>query len=133
MEVIMQMFNQETLAKAKTAESEEELLVLAKESGIDLTEEQAQVYFAQLNPRHGELADEELDNVSGGGCSNTYTADGVLLVQSNHTCGFYQCAVCQTAECHCNLEAICCSCSYFQSFLGDLRFNLCRNPSNWRQ
>lgn len=126
-------FSEDTHAKAKAAESVEELLVLVKESGMELTREQAQLYFARRNPQSGELADEELDNVSGGGCSNTYTADGVLLVQSNHTCVFFQCAVCQAAECHCNLEAICCCCSHFQSFLGDMKFNLCRNPSNWRQ
>ena len=31
-----------------------------------VTAEEAKNYFAQLNPKAGELADDELDNVSGG-------------------------------------------------------------------
>ena len=42
-------------------------MALAKESGIELSEDKAKEYFEQLN-RSGELSDEELDNVSGGGC-----------------------------------------------------------------
>ena len=41
--------------------------MLAKENGIELTEEEAQAYFAQLN-KSGELSDDELDAVAGGGC-----------------------------------------------------------------
>lgn len=68
-------FNKEVIEKAKQAKSIEEMLVLAKESSIELTEEQAHVYFEQLNPKSGELVDEELDNVAGGGACNT--GDGV--------------------------------------------------------
>lgn len=64
----MPSFSDETLAKAKTAGNAEALLDLAKESGIELTREQAQLYFAKLNPQSGELADEDLNNVSGGSC-----------------------------------------------------------------
>jgi hypothetical protein len=39
---------------------------MAKEEGINLTEAEAAAYFNQLNAAEGELADEELDNVSGG-------------------------------------------------------------------
>ena len=39
----------------------------AKENGVELTEEQAAEYFAQMH-QSGELSDEGLDNVSGGGC-----------------------------------------------------------------
>ena len=60
--------NNELIAKAKHAKSPEELLALAKENGVELTEESAQAYFNQLNPKMGELADDELDNVAGGGC-----------------------------------------------------------------
>ena len=54
------------------------LIALAKENGIELTEESAQAYFNQLNPKTGELADDELsdselDNVSGG-CGGGYDA-----------------------------------------------------------
>ena len=56
----------ELLEKAKTAKSAEELLEMAKAENIELTEEQAAKAFAELN-KIGELSDEELDNVAGGG------------------------------------------------------------------
>ncbi len=57
----------ELLEKAKQAKTAEELLALAKNEGIELTAEQAAKAFAELN-KTGELSDEELDNVAGGGC-----------------------------------------------------------------
>lgn len=60
--------NQELIEKAKEAKSAEELLAMAKEAGIELTEEQAEAYFAQLG--QGELGEEELAAVSGGGCGS---------------------------------------------------------------
>ena len=59
--------NNELIAKAKQAKSPEELMALAKENGIDITEEIANEYFGRLHPALGELSDEELDNVAGGG------------------------------------------------------------------
>ena len=61
--------NKEMLEKAKTAKNVEELLALAKENGVEITEEQAKEYFEKFNTKFGELADEELDNVAGGGCT----------------------------------------------------------------
>ena len=58
--------SKELLEKAKTAKSAEELLEMAKAENIELTEEQAAKAFAELN-KTGELSDEELDNVAGGG------------------------------------------------------------------
>lgn len=58
-------FTKEMLEKAKTAESAEELAEMAKEENIEMTEEEAAKAFAELH-KTGELADEELDNVSGG-------------------------------------------------------------------
>ena len=55
----------ELMEKAKAAESAEELLALAKENGMALTEEEAKKYYGRLHPDR-EIADEELDNVSGG-------------------------------------------------------------------
>ena len=62
--------NNELIAKAKEAKTAEELMALAKESGEEITEESAKAYFDLLNPKTGELSDDELDNVSGGGCYN---------------------------------------------------------------
>ena len=58
-------FTPEQITKAKAAKSVEELLALAKENGMELTEEEAKNYFEQWH-KEGELADDELDNVSGG-------------------------------------------------------------------
>ena len=62
------MMNEEMIAKAKEAKSAEELLALAKENGVELNEEDAKMYFEQFNAKKGELSDDELDAVAGGGC-----------------------------------------------------------------
>ena len=59
---------EELIQKAKEAKSAEELLALARENSIELTEEQAKACFARLHPAAGELTDDELDAVAGGGC-----------------------------------------------------------------
>ena len=58
-------FTPEQITKAKAAKSVEELLAIAKENGMELTEEEAAKYFAEWH-KEGELSDEELNNVSGG-------------------------------------------------------------------
>ena len=58
--------SKELIEKAKTAKSAEELLEMAKAENIELSAEQAAKAFAELN-KMGELSDEELDNVAGGG------------------------------------------------------------------
>ena len=63
----------ELVAKAKEAKTSEELMALAKEDGIDMTEESAALAFEQLNSKTSELSDSELDNVSGG-CGGGYDA-----------------------------------------------------------
>ena len=55
----------EQMQKAKQAKTAEELLTIAKENGVELTEEQASEYFAELH-KEGELTDDELDAVAGG-------------------------------------------------------------------
>ena len=67
------MMNEEMIAKAKEARSVEELIALAKENGVELTEEDAKMYFEQLNAKKGELSDDELDAVAGGGCGESKT------------------------------------------------------------
>ena len=58
-------FTNEQINKAKQAKTVEELLAIAKENGVELTEEQAKEYFAELH-KEGELSDEELEAVAGG-------------------------------------------------------------------
>ena len=56
------------LARAAQAATAEELLKLARAEGVSLTEAQAEALFVRLRPPTGELTDQELDAVSGGGC-----------------------------------------------------------------
>lgn len=83
--------NQELLAKAKEAKTPGELLSLAKENGIEMTDESAAAYFEITHPKAGELADDELDNVSGGGCRKS---DGRLVVSAGYSCGYWECNKC---------------------------------------
>ena len=64
-------FTKELLEKAKTAKTAEELAEMAKAEGMSMTAEEAEKIFAELN-RSGELSDEELDNVAGGGCTGRF-------------------------------------------------------------
>ena len=57
--------SKELLEKAKTAKTAEELLAMAKAENIELSAEEAEKAFAELN-KTGELSDEELNNVAGG-------------------------------------------------------------------
>ena len=64
----MKNLTPEMIEKAKAAKSAEELLSLAKENNIEMTADEAAIYFAQLNPGSGELDDDEHDAVAGGSC-----------------------------------------------------------------
>ena len=79
-------FTPELIEKAKSAKTPEELMALAKENGIELTEESAAAYFDRLHPQTGELSDDELDNVAGGGC---YSSGGRLKTTCGHKCRHY--------------------------------------------
>ena len=79
--------NRDLIAKAKAAKTVGELMALAKENGTELTEESAKAYFEQLHPKTGELSDEELDNVAGGGC---YHSSGNLLTTCGYKCKHYE-------------------------------------------
>ena len=46
-------FTPELIEKAKSAKTPEELLALAKENGIEMTEESAKAYFEQLQSQNG--------------------------------------------------------------------------------
>ena len=107
------------ILKAKQAKSPEELIALAKENGTEMTEESAKAYFDQLR-KTGELADEELDNVSGGAC---HTDDGRKIVTVAHECSRWKCKKCGGSPVgticrHCNgcgklcCCDTCCFCTY---------------------
>lgn len=59
----------EQMEMAKNATSKEEILSFAKKEGFDITVEDAAKIFDYLH-QHGELDEEELDAVTGGGCND---------------------------------------------------------------
>lgn len=95
--------NKELIEKAKNVKSVDELLALAKANGVELTTEDAEIYYAKLNPPMGEISEDELDNVSGGGCSSSdigvpapaeaqlYAGQKVYLKEPGHTFGSCYC------------------------------------------
>lgn len=123
--------NQELIKKVKAAKSPEELKSLAKENNMELTEEEAGAYYAQFHGKNGELSDDELDNVAGGGC---HTDDGRLVVSALNLCSVWRCNH-DGGECRkdginsfcyvCNKLAYCNSCK-FCSYENGLW--LCNNP-----
>ena len=62
----MKNLTPELIAKAKAAKSADELFELAKANNVEMTEEEAKIYFEQLNA-NGSVSDDELDAVAGGG------------------------------------------------------------------
>ena len=62
----MKNLKPEMIEKAKAAKTAEELLEIAKANGVEMTADEAAAYFAQLNPKSGELDDDDLDAVAGG-------------------------------------------------------------------
>ena len=87
-------FTAEQIKKAKAAKSKEELLAYSDEIGCKLTDEEAEYYFDQWH-KEGELADNELDNVSGGSqCvdGKTYSSDPpyYLITTAGNSCPGYE-------------------------------------------
>ena len=81
----------ELIAKAKETKTPEELMAFAKENGEEMTEESAKAYFDLIHPQSGEVSDDELDNVSGGGC---HADDGREIVTVCHGCTGFLCKKC---------------------------------------
>ena len=75
----MMNFNAEMIEKAKAAKSAEELLEIAKANGVEMTADEAAACFEQLNPKSGELDDDDLDAVAGGACGNDNNSNAVKL------------------------------------------------------
>ena len=63
-------FTEEQLAKIKAAKTAEELIAIAKAEGIEASEDEIKAQFDAMH-KEGELADDELENVSGAGCGPT--------------------------------------------------------------
>lgn len=83
--------NEKMIENARAAKSADEILVLAKENDIELTLEEAKETLELIN-KVGELSDEELDNVSGGGCRAKVDGKSYVIVTSGLDCftGLYE-------------------------------------------
>lgn len=93
----MENITGEVLAKARAAQSVQELQALARENGEMLSDEEAKAYLEMLHQGSGsnelsdsELSDSELENVSGGGCYN----GKYLVVTALNSCGKWTCPQC---------------------------------------
>ena len=91
----MKNLTPEMIEKAKAAKSAEDLLALAKENNVEMTADEAKTYFAQLNPKSGELDDDDLDNVAGGagGCQ-TFEEQGLIDGTKVRVTSADRCPVC---------------------------------------
>ena len=70
----MKNLTPELIAKAKAAESAEELLEIAKANNVELTAEEAKTYFEQLHA-NSAVSDDDLDTVAGGACGTDGEAE----------------------------------------------------------
>lgn len=120
------MTHEELMSKARKAADVEELLELAKSENIELTEEKAKKLFAELHAE-GEISDDELDNVAGGGCSGepeytlpSYSEGEIVAVKSKYRCNACGCefgkivrvfkGYCNSSECRYDYTLICTNC-----------------------
>ena len=61
----MRNLTPEFIEKANAAKSAEELFELAKANNVEMTEDEAKIYFEQMS-ENATVSDEELDSVAGG-------------------------------------------------------------------
>ena len=124
--------NNEILAKAKAAKTPEELIEIARENDVEMTEEGAKAYFDLLHPKTGEMSDDELDGVAGGAC---YRGDGRMVTTVANLCREWRCKkdgnrmesdhrpIC----CKCGKTAFCSNCKFCTYEKG---LWLCNHESN---
>ena len=98
--------NNEILAKAKEAKTPEELIEIARENDVEMTEESAKAYVDLLNPKTGEMSDDELDNVAGGAC---YRGDGRMVTTVANLCREWRCKK-DGSRMESDHRPICCKC-----------------------
>lgn len=82
-------FDEELLAKAKQAKDAKEISTLAKENGLDVDELEANRIYAFLH-KHGDISDEELENVTGGNCMQNISAETPKFRVGQEVYGVYR-------------------------------------------
>lgn len=81
--------NEELMKKFQAVSGIEELLSLAKAENIEISAEEAEALLGNKKETSGELADDELDKVSGG-ASTTIGSHEYMVVSSCYRCGNYE-------------------------------------------
>ena len=81
----MKNLTPEIIAKAKTANSLDELIAIAKANGVELTADEAKKYFEQISA-NGEVSDDELDLVAGG-CGVYFKNGEKVKLKNKCKCG----------------------------------------------
>lgn len=131
---------EEMIQKAKQTKSMEEFRDLVKENGLEFTEEDILDYYEQLHKATGEMSDDDLENVAGGGC---HKKDGRLIVTIKNYCNYWACECCGKPDWgldYCKhlltivpgykpMKAHCDTCKYMSYEKG---LWLCNNPSNMK-
>lgn len=84
-------FTPELIEKARLAKSSAEIISLAKESGVELSEDEAAAVFAALHSQNDEMSDGELENVAGGSLDMGYRA---FVTPIDH-CSRWKCIHCK--------------------------------------
>lgn len=76
------------IREIEKAQSTEELMAAAEKRGIALTGKEAEKILARIRKStgKGELVDDELDSVSGGGCRTTVGGKKYVVVSSGLPC-----------------------------------------------
>ncbi len=97
-------FSNEQIAKAKAAKSVEEFLTLAKENGMELTEEEATKYFAELH-KEGELPDEALEAITGGKDYEFFDLSHTVGVWYDPNIGRWLCPNCEHTLSYCESDS----------------------------
>lgn len=76
----------ELIEKAVNVKSKEELESLLNENGVDIPSDRLDELYGQIQS-YGEIKDDDLDFVSGGGC---YSPDGYLKTTIGYGCDLYE-------------------------------------------
>lgn len=99
---------EEMFRKAVLCKSINELSVLARENGFNLSEEDCAEIYASLHPKTGVLSDDELDSVTGAGaldggeprpditCPFSFCGVKGQVVYDYKGCKSYLCRACQS-------------------------------------
>jgi len=64
--------SEEFMAKVNGCETQEKLLALFAENGVDMTPEELKAFAKKLDEPECELTDDELENIAGGGVRDLF-------------------------------------------------------------